>query len=156
MFLLKILVMSDSHGSKNNMLDAVSLESPDVIIHLGDNIRDCTDIESLYPEIMLRSVRGNCDRGYQGLDIDEFTLDGLRFFATHGHLYNVKLGKHDILYAAKQRNTDVLLFGHTHVPYYKEADGLAAINPGSISSGEKTYAVLELKNGTLECEHKMV
>ena len=147
---MRILVMSDSHGRKKNMLDAIEIESPDVILHLGDNIRDCADIEALHPEIMLRSVRGNCDQGYSGLDMDEFVLEGKRFFMTHGHLFSVKLGKTRIIDSAIARGVDVLLFGHTHIPYQSLKEDMIVINPGSI--GEKSYAVLEVKSGAVECE----
>ena len=150
---MKILVFSDSHGNYNSMLDAVALESPDMILHLGDHDKDCDDIELLYPEIPLRSVRGNCDRFSAGLDTDEFLLDGKRFFMTHGHLFGVKSGKTRIISKAKDRDADVLLFGHTHVPHFSVADGLAVINPGSIGSGGKYYAVLEIKNGEISCVH---
>jgi len=149
---LRILVMSDSHGSKKNMFEAIDIETPDVILHLGDNIRDCYDVEALYPEIMLRAVKGNCDGGYPGAEIDEFVLEDKRFLMTHGHLFGVKHGKARILEVAKSRGADILLFGHTHIPYHKEENGLIALNPGSIGYGEKSYAVLELKNGVVEYE----
>jgi len=146
--------MSDSHGNTNNMLDAVDLESPDVILHIGDHDKDCADIELMHPEIPIRSVRGNCDRFSAQLDMDEFTLDGKHFFMTHGHLFGVKSGKTKIVDMAVDRGVDVLLFGHTHVPYYSISDGVTVINPGSIGAGGKTYAVLDLKNGELSCELK--
>ena len=153
---MKILVMSDSHGSKNNMLSAISLESPDWIFHLGDNDRDCGDITTLYPDIPLRTVRGNCDRLSPGIDVDEFELEGKRFLMTHGHLYGVKSGKARIISVAKEKGVDVLLFGHTHIPHYSVLDNLTIINPGSINSGAKYYAVLEIKNGALSCELKVL
>jgi len=149
---MRILVMSDSHGSKTNMFDAIRKESPDVVLFLGDNIRDCEDFESKYPKIMLRAVKGNCDQGYRGLEMDEFVLEGKKFFMTHGHLFNVKLGKTKILDAATVRGVDILLFGHTHIPYHSDKDGLFTLNPGSIGSGGKSYAVLEIKNGVVEVE----
>ena len=151
---MRILVMSDSHGSKKNMFDAIEIESPDVILFLGDNIRDCYDIEALHPEIMLRSVKGNCDQGFPGIEIDEFVLEGKMFLMTHGHLFGVKLGKTRILDASTMRGVDILLFGHTHIPYHAEKDGLVAVNPGSIGAGGKYYAILEIKNGVVECELK--
>ena len=146
---MRILVLSDSHGSKKNILDAIEIESPDVILHLGDCSRDCADVEAQHPEIMLCQVKGNCDQGYPGIEMDEFILDGKRFFMTHGHLFGVKLGKTRILDNAAVRGVDVLLFGHTHIPYQSEKDGLFALNPGSIGSGTKSYAVLEIKNGAI-------
>jgi len=146
--------MSDSHGSKNNMQSAVELESPDWILHLGDNDRDCTDIEMMYPDIPLRTVRGNCDRFSAGLDIDEFVLEEKRFLITHGHLFGVKSGKAKIIQAAIERGADILLFGHTHVPYHSVAGDLIVINPGSMHSTGKHYAVLEIENGDVTCELK--
>ena len=150
---MRVLVVSDSHGSKKNIFDAIEIESPDVILHLGDNIRDCYDIEAMYPEITLRSIKGNCDQGYSGLDMDEFILEGKRIFMTHGHLFSVKIGKTRIMDTATVRGVDILLFGHTHIPYHSEKDRLIAINPGSIGTG-KSYAVLEIKNSIVECELK--
>ena len=153
---MKILVMSDSHGSKDNILKAVALESPEMILHLGDYDRDCTDLQWEYPEIPLRSVRGNCDWSSAGLDTDEFTLSGKRFFITHGNLFGVKHGLASIIKTATARDADVLLFGHTHVPHYSVSGSLSVINPGSIGMGGKTYAVLELKNGVFTCQHNSV
>jgi len=148
--------MSDSHGNKDNMLKAVALESPEMILHLGDNDRDCTAVECEYPEIPLRGVRGNCDWSSAGLDTDEFTLDGKRFFMTHGNLFSVKSGLARIIKTATGRGADVLLFGHTHIPHYSVSGSLSVINPGSIGMGAKTYAVLDLKNGVVSCELKSI
>ena len=150
---MKVLVISDSHGHKSNIYDAIEIESPDVILHLGDNIKDCYDIEASHPEIMLRMVKGNCDQGYTGLEMDRFTLEGKKIFMTHGHLFNVKIGKKMLLDSAAASDIDILLFGHTHIPYYSIKDELIAINPGSIGSG-KSYAVLEIKDGVVECQLK--
>ena len=151
---MKILVMSDSHGRVNNMLRAIELEAPDVILHLGDNIGDCADIASLHPEILLRAVRGNCDRSSQGLDVDEFVLESKRFVMTHGHLFNVKLGRADIKRSAASRGADILLFGHTHTPHQSYADEMLILNPGSIGVGTENYATLEIRSGAVSYELK--
>ena len=153
---MKILVMSDSHGNKTSMLNTVELEAPDMILHLGDHAKDCAAIEWEYPAIPLHSVKGNCDRSSSEPEIYDFTLSGKRFFMTHGHLYNVKTGYASILNAASCRGVDVLLFGHTHIPYCKVMDNLVAINPGSIGPGSKTYAVLGFKNGGVTYEIKTI
>ena len=151
---MKILILSDSHGRKNNMLSAVEIESPDWILHLGDYDKDCADIEAAFPDIPLRSVRGNSDRFSAGLDIDEFELEGKRFYMTHGHLFTVKVGKTQLINTALERGADILLFGHTHVPHFSMVDNMLVINPGSIGAGGKFYAVLEFKNGEVSCELK--
>jgi len=153
---LKILVISDSHGNKNAILNAVEQESPGLILHLGDHDRDCETVEAEHPSIPVRKVRGNCDRSSTGPDTEEFTLSGKRFFMAHGHLYRVKLGFTYILNAAACRGADLLVFGHTHTPYYSVTDSLTVVNPGSIGMGGKTYAVLEIKNGAVSCVVKTV
>jgi hypothetical protein len=148
--------MSDSHGNKDAMLKTVAHESPEWILHLGDFDRDCAVIEWDYPEISLRTVRGNSDRSSAGLDADEFVLAGKRFYMTHGHLFSVKTGKTTIINYAISHGIDILLFGHTHIPFYKEQDNIVIINPGSIGSGDKTYAILEIEDGVVTCEIKNV
>jgi putative phosphoesterase len=148
--------MSDSHGNKDAMLKAVTLESPELILHLGDHDKDCDSIEWEYPEIPLRSVKGNCDRMSDNIEIDEFTLSGKRFFMTHGHLYNVKTGYTYVINSAASRGADILLFGHTHIPYYSKGENITIINPGSIGMGEKTYAILDFGNDDVICTIKKV
>jgi len=148
--------MSDSHGDKSAMRKAATLESPEMILHLGDHDRDCAAIEMEFPGIQFRCVRGNCDRSSTGLDEREFALEGKRFFLTHGHIYGVKTGLSSIIRSAAGRDADVLIFGHTHIPHFSVREKLSVINPGSIGMGEKTYAVLELKNGVVSCDIKSV
>jgi len=136
------------------MLQAAARESPELILHLGDYDRDCAAIEWDYPQIPVRSVRGNCDRSSSGPDADEFTLGGIRFFMTHGNLYSVKTGLSSIISYAASRGADAVLFGHTHIPHYSVKLDTTIINPGSIGMGGKTYAVLELRNGVVKCELK--
>jgi len=155
-FAMRILVMSDSHRNTEAMLKAVARESPGLILHLGDHDADCAAIEADYPDIPLRSVRGNCDRSSAGPDRDEFKLDGMLFFMTHGNLYSVKSGYSSVIEAARRRGAAVLLFGHTHIPYLFAGKSLTIVNPGSIGTCAKTYAVLDTRNGTVECEMKKI
>jgi len=151
---MKILVLSDSHKAKDNILTAVELESPDMVLHMGDHEKDCLIIEQNYPYLPVRTVRGNCDSWALGLDNDEFELEGKRFFMTHGHLFNVKTSKDSLIASAKNRDADVVLYGHTHIPHYEVIDGLTIINPGSVNNPLKYYAILEIKNGVTKCDLK--
>ena len=58
---MKILVLSDSHGNVSNMLQAVERESPRMILHLGDCWRDGERLRDACPEIEFYQVPGNCD-----------------------------------------------------------------------------------------------
>jgi len=150
---MKILVISDSHGCSYDCLKAVELTEPELILHLGDhnNLGDINAVITRY-QVPIRAVMGNCDYMSDGPGEIEFEIVGKRFFMTHGHLYDVKMGLGNITRVAESRGVDVLLFGHTHIPYYAESGGIVMVNPGSIGKEEKTYAVLEIKNGEVACE----
>ena len=37
-----------------------------------------------------------------------------------------------IIEEARSRNADIVMFGHTHKPYFSQKDGLTVLNPGSL------------------------
>jgi putative phosphoesterase len=153
---MKILVVSDSHGDRESLLRAVSLEAPDLILHLGDHYSDCVPVREAFPGIPLRAVRGNCDRPGGEADWDEFVAEGKRIFMTHGHLYGVKYKLDDIVNNAMLRGADILLFGHTHRAMLDEIDGLYVMNPGSVGASEHTFGTIMLTDGAIHCELKFL
>ena len=144
---MKVLVISDSHGYRAAIRMVMLNESPDLVLHLGDNVRDCGIFREEFPETPLRVVRGNGDFGSAGLDVDEFELEGKKFFMTHGHLYDVKMTFSSIIRTAKEREVDILLFGHTHKQYFSSDEGFIMLNPGSIGGAERAYAIIEISGG---------
>ena len=58
---MRILVFSDTHGNTEPMLAAVARHSPDMVLHLGDHARDAQELRERFPDLDVRSVRGNCD-----------------------------------------------------------------------------------------------
>ena len=72
------------------------------------------------------------------------TARGKRFFFTHGHLYDAKLGLYRLVCAARERKADLLLFGHTHQPLTDYDDGLYILNPGSLSGSGGTYGTVDI------------
>ena len=136
------------------MEDAVSAWRPDCILHLGDYSSDSLHLRELFPTIQVYGVRGNCDMTSGEPLTEEFILGGKRFFMTHGHLFKVKQGYESIVKAGLSRRADILLFGHTHVPYCHETDGMQIVNPGSASYSRGTCAVLELIGG--ECRVRLI
>ena len=75
---------------------------------------------------------------------------------THGHKYHVKSGYGSVLYAGQVRHADILLFGHTHIPFCMDTGDMLAVNPGSVGLGTKTYAVLNIEHGDVTCEEKIL
>ena len=144
---MKILVLSDSHGELNNMLQAVLRESPDMIFHLGDCWRDGQRLKALCPGIPFFQVPGNCD--YRSSESAELllTLDGKRILLCHGHTYGVKQSLIAAGLAAEEQDLDLFLFGHTHRPLVDKRGKTLFLNPGSIGQSRACYGLVTLENG---------
>ena len=158
---MKILVVSDIHGSKyyaDKMLEIYKSETPDKIILLGDlyyhgprnpltkeyaPMEVAKILNSLKEEIL--SVRGNCDAEvdemiseFQFQDNIRLEINDVKFFFTHGHKYN----KDNI-----PENVDVLVYGHFHMPFIEIKDNVICVNRGSISlpknNSAHTYLIID-------------
>ncbi len=159
---MKIIVISDSHGGGiyiKKVLD--DHRDADAVFFLGDGISDLFSLREKYPKLAFIGVRGNCDIGYLG-DMysvgvcEQITLEGKRIFACHGHTYSVKGGVGTLVSAARAREADIVLFGHTHkrmdryIPEDGEGRALYLINPGSIGGrgGEgHSFCILDIRDG---------
>jgi len=148
---MKILVLSDSHGSIRPMEEAVLHTSPDLILHLGDCWRDGERLHDLFPAIPFEQVPGNCDfRPDQPAEKLLFPGDK-RVLLCHGHTYAVKQTLLTAGYAAEEQNLDLFLFGHTHQPLVDLRGKTLFLNPGSIGDHFRpTYGVVTIQNGRLD------
>ena len=160
---MKILIISDSHVNNNIVMRVLAAEKPDMLIHLGDIENDTHQIEqALGTEKPSIYIRGNCDYYDRELKPQAvFSLLGHRFFATHGHMYSVDYGYDRLVYAAKEKNCDIALFGHIHRPVDEEIGGVRVLNPGSISrprgGSERSYIIMELEeDGKMSVEFHAV
>ena len=104
---MKILVLSDSHGNISNMEAAVEREQPRMILHLGDCWRDAERLAERYPEIPMEHVPGNCDYAPTVPQMLTLEFDGVRIFATHGHLFGVKRELTALADAARERGAQI-------------------------------------------------
>lgn len=154
----RILVISDSHHSEKNLIKVFSqLESVDMILHLGDNFKDCEVIRSI-SNVELYGVLGNCDINVKGLNDQIVTVEDKKIFMTHGHNYNVKYSLDRLYYKALEIEADIVLFGHTHQMLNVIENNIVFFNPGSITSPRgskyKTYGIIEIDEGKVEVFHK--
>lgn len=146
---MRILVISDTHGNEPGLLQAVA-EQPTAraVIHLGDGAREVLAAAERFPDLPFYAVRGNCDWASVAGDLPfarEESFVGKRVFFTHGHLYEVKFDLYRAVCAARERQADVLLYGHTHTAHSTWDDGLLVFNPGSLSGGaDSTYGTLDI------------
>lgn len=151
--MLRILLMSDSHGRNENVELAIAQVREEIgefqmLIHLGD-VGDAREIESL-AGVPCYIVRGNTDYDAKLLNANVIEAGGHRIFATHGHLYQVDMRLDLLRFAALENDCDIAMYGHTHVPYLEEdPDDITILNPGSISKPRQadhryTYMVIEI------------
>ncbi len=129
-------LISDTHGlvraSVHDALAGVSL-----ILHAGDvGGDDILDELSLIAPV--QAVRGNTDppgnpRLSEALSL---VIEGIRIHVSHGH----ELGapKPDRLLA--RYASDVIVYGHTHLPVVVQAAGRLVVNPGA--AGPARFAIL--------------
>ena len=161
---MKLMIASDIHGSAaycKQLMDAYRTESPDRFLLLGDLLyhgpRNDLPLDYAPKQVieMLNSiafdllcVRGNCEAEVDQMvlqfpvlaDYAWLDVNGLRIFATHGHLF----GKDN---PPPLRQGDILLCGHTHVSGCRRMDGFTYLNPGSVSIPKEntphSYMILE-------------
>ncbi|XWN53607.1 metallophosphoesterase [Anoxybacillus flavithermus] len=147
---MNVLIVSDSHGLTKELQTIVSRHKQhvDAIIHCGDS-ELTSDHEALQGMLV---VRGNCDyeRRFPTDLVEE--RNGVRFFITHGHLYNVKMTLMNLYYKAKEVGARIVCFGHSHIAGCEQIDDVLFINPGSVYlprlRHEKTYAILHIDEAT--------
>lgn len=147
---MKIAVFSDTHKRISGVLRVIEGEQPDLIIHLGDHIKDAYAIAETVPGIPMECVPGNCDYAPTEPEMKLITLMGVKFMLTHGHNYRVKYETTSLLNAAYFQGADIVLFGHTHRPVNDAFKGLRIVNPGSAGQGSPaTWARIELERGII-------
>ena len=117
----KIGIISDTHGLLRPEIIEI-LKDCDCIIHAGDvNKPEILDTLRMMGSIYV--VRGNNDKDWaEGIAKTlYFTIEGVKFFMTHN--------KKDVDWDLK--DTQIVIFGHTHKYFEKIIDNRLWLNPGS-------------------------
>ena len=170
---MKILIVSDSHGMNGPLRAAIMKEAPDMLIHLGDAEYSTDEIAKWAgsPKTPCVFVRGNCDASnYCSSDVRNeavFELKGHKIFCCHGHRQRVNYGLLSLSLTAQEQGCDIVMFGHTHVPYDSFGDALTdysrlyesrgdyptgprILNPGSISlprgGSGRGYMIMDMED----------
>ena len=140
----RILVFSDTHGDIDYAIKAFdTILGVSAVIHLGDCVRDAQRIENYIYPVPIYFVSGNNDfcSPYPREQIIE--ISDKRLFLCHGHFHRMD----DLKEIALENDIDIVLFGHTHIPYYEKENGVIYANPGSISRPrvkDRCYGVIEI------------
>ena len=150
--------MSDTHvPNRARDLPALlwaAVETADVVIHAGDWV-DVPLLDALTARSRrLIAVYGNNDGPSLRARLPEIarvTLDGVNFAVIHET--GPSAGR-EIRCASRFPDTDVLVFGHSHIPWDTIApSGLRLLNPGSPTDRRRqpyaTYMTAKINNATL-------
>ncbi len=147
-------MISDTHGRTDKAVEIYgTLRDIDLIVHLGDYCNDAQKIKNCL-NVPLIGVKGNMDGSFARDGYHILGTDFGRIFLAHGHMENVKHGLENIIYKAESLQCRAAFFGHTHVPLFREAQGLYLLNPGSLSlptGGRKgSYAVATVTENSID------
>lgn len=145
-----VYVLSDTHGDCQSFFDKYrELLTPDAMIHLGDYAEDAQKIEA-QTGIPMFYVKGNGDWFEEGVPQEKIlTLCGHRILLVHGHNEKVSRGLETLYFKSMEKQVELALFGHTHIPLDIESGGIRLMNPGSPSKPrnlrmEKSFLRLEI------------
>lgn len=159
------LAFGDSHRSSRALAliaEIILRRQPELWVHTGDNYSDYQFLKKK-TKISCYGVRGNCDLGLSSaLAPEELIIEyrAKKFLLTHGHFYGVKHSYSDILRRAKEVAADAVIFGHSHVQFAQEKDGIWLVNPGSIplprGGSPAGYAWLEVEAGKIQVQLEQI
>jgi uncharacterized protein len=135
---LRIAVVADTHSAPHpDARRHLQTLRPDVILHAGD-IGDLTVLDGLAAIAPLHAVRGNIDTRADDLpDVLALDLTGvgdttlLRIFVTHIAVVGPRL-RGDVARMARAQGAQMVVCGHSHVPFMGRDGDLTVFNPGSI------------------------
>ncbi len=157
------LIFSDSHGRIKRTLEIIKqYPKAEAVFHCGDICGDEERLRQATPHPVC-IVKGNCDYSGELRDSIVTVFSGKKIAMCHGHRYLMHSGEMDTLkYWGLEQEADIVLFGHTHIPFVEQSSNLTLLNPGSISRPRQsdftpTYAVLEIDDkGEIHIEIKRV
>lgn len=134
---LRLAVVSDTHSHPHpRAAERLAALAPDAILHGGD-IGDLAVLDELARIAPVYAVRGNIDTTARdlpdvlNLDITDGERTRLRILLTHIAVYGPKL-RAEVASAAKRAQAQLVVCGHSHVPFIGNDRGLTVFNPGSI------------------------
>lgn len=144
-------IISDNHGGVPNPVFDI-FKNVNIIIHAGDfgNMDVVAELEAIAP---LYGVSGNIDLWEMNAKFPQkrqFEISGIKFYVQHNikdpvkHYLNLK---RDSLFS----DTNIVIYGHTHVPDIKKYGNYLYVNPGSTVQPRKGHkpsvCLLEIENG---------
>jgi len=156
---VQLVLVADTHVPKRarDLPAAVwaAIESADVVVHAGDWV-DVALLDRMQQQARrLIGVVGNNDGPDLRARLPETArvdLDGVRLTVVHET--GGRTGRERRMDAAYAGDTDVVVFGHSHIPWdTRTPSGLRLLNPGSPTDRRRqpvaTYMTAQIRGGEL-------
>jgi putative phosphoesterase len=129
------------------------LREADLILHAGDLLQPSV-LDELATHAPVCAVRGNVDPSEVDLpETLEFDFGGARIAMIHDS--GRKEGRRNRLYR-RFPEARAIVFGHSHIPFLEDEDGLLLLNPGSPTDRRRqprhTFALLRAEEGGVRAE----
>jgi putative phosphoesterase len=155
---MKAAILSDTHSKPDDrgLLQLRALR-PDAILHAGD-VGDVGVIARLGSIAPVHAVRGNIDALTPELpDERSVMLGNLTVFMTHIAVYRGIRVRKDVLRKAAAAKAQLIVCGHSHVPFITSEGGILLFNPGSMGPRRENlpilYGVLEVGPQGISLKH---
>ncbi len=159
---VRLAVVADTHSAPHEEgLRHLAALRPDAIVHGGD-IGDLSVLDTLGAIAPTFAVRGNIDtRAAQIPDVLTLDLEHagervLRLLLMHIAVFGPRL-RADAVRLAQQHGANMVVCGHSHVPFIGRDKGLSMFNPGSIGPRRFglpiVFGVLELADNAVRMHH---
>ncbi|MFH1761987.1 MAG: YfcE family phosphodiesterase [bacterium] len=143
---MQLGIISDSH---NSIPDKVftCFENTDHILHAGDICTRgiLTDLRALAP---VTAALGNCDEypllsELRKIVITEFC--GIKILLLH--IFHPRHSVKNMMGTIRDNNINIVIFGHSHIPFNKRIEGILYFNPGSCSKPQgkcRTIGIIDI------------
>lgn len=123
------------------------LQRADLILHAGD-LMDLRLLDELAAYAPVRAVRGNLDPPDDRLpETREFEFGGVGVAMIHDS--GTKKGRRNRM-RRRFPEARIVVFGHSHIPWLEDEDGLMLLNPGSPTDKrwqpDYTFALLRVED----------
>nr|WP_255622654.1 metallophosphoesterase [Tessaracoccus sp. OS52] len=154
---MRLLLLADTHvpARARDLPEQVwaEVEAADVVVHAGDWVTPALLDELERRSTRLIGVHGNNDGDELRRRLPKVArveLEGLRWGVVHET--GPKAGREARMRAAFP-DLDVLVFGHSHIPWHTEHEGLLLLNPGSPTDRRRepncTYLTCTVADGAI-------
>lgn len=158
---MKIAVLSDTHLREGQSLPQwvwKQCEGVDLIIHAGDVVSPSLliDLEQIAP---LEVVQGNCD-GWELARLPQrklITCEEVAIGVTHGAHGPGRTTPERAMRTFDNDKVDLIIFGHSHIPYQEKQGEILLFNPGSPTDKRRqpkySMGIVHIQGNEIKAEH---